>query len=221
MNASTIATRFGRVREELAAHARACGRNADDIDVLVVTKQQSTVAIIEAIAAGATQIGESYVQEARTKFADLPAVRRHYIGHIQTNKAKALVELFDCVQSVDRLDAITALERAAMAAGKRLSVLLQVNISPSDRFGCAPAEVESLAEAVRASTSLACDGIMAIGPTDPAAVSGAFALAAACFAQVGGRTLSLGMSGDWREAVAAGSTMIRLGTAIFGPRIAR
>ncbi len=221
MNASSIATRFERVREDLAAHARACARNPDDIDVLVVTKQQSTAAIIEVIAAGATQIGENYVQEARTKFADLPSVRRHYIGHIQTNKAKALVELFDCVQSVDRLDAIIALDRAATAIGKRLSVLLQVNISPTDRFGCAPAEVESLAEAVRASTSLACDGIMAIGPTDPAAVPDAFALAAACVARIGGRTLSLGMSGDWREAVAAGSTMIRLGTAIFGPRIAR
>ncbi len=221
MNATTIATRLHRVRDDLAAHARACGRSIDGIDVLVVTKQQSTSAIIEAIAAGATQIGENYVQEARAKFADLPPVRRHYIGHIQTNKAKALVELFDCVQSVDRLDAITALDRAATAIGKRLSILLQVNISPSDRFGCAPAEVDALAEAVRASASLQCDGMMAIGPTDPAAVPDAFALAAACFARIGGRTLSLGMSGDWREAVAAGSTMIRLGTAIFGPRIAR
>ena len=221
MNASSIATRLHRVHADLAAQARACGRSVNDIDVLVVTKQQPVEHIIEAVAAGATQIGENYVQEARAKFADLPSVRRHYIGHIQTNKAKALVELFDCVQSVDRHDAVTALDRAATAIGKRLSILLQVNISPTDRFGCAPTEVESLAEAVRASTSLDCDGIMAIGPTDPAAVPDAFALAAACFARVGGRTLSLGMSGDWREAVAAGSTMIRLGTAIFGPRIAR
>jgi uncharacterized pyridoxal phosphate-containing UPF0001 family protein len=138
---------------------------------------------------------------------------------VQTNKAKAIAALFDVVQSVDRLESGLALAKAAQATGKPLRALVQINISPAERFGIPPADAPALARRLR-DAGLVIDGVMAIGPL-AGSVDDAFALAAQTFANVGGSTLSLGMSGDWERAIAHGSTMIRLGTAIFGPRPAR
>lgn len=185
-----------------------------------VGKKQSAAAIAAVIEAGLRDVGENYLQEARSKFPELPPVRKHFIGHLQTNKAKAVVELFDMVQSVDRLEAARALDRAARALGQRLPVLVQLNISPAERFGCPPQAADALADAVRALPGLVFEGIMAIGPPGAGRdeISRAFALAAKTFGRVGGTTLSVGMSDDWREAVRAGSTMLRMGTALFGRR---
>lgn len=193
------------------------------VTIVAVTKFQPLEAVREAIAAGVTDVGENYVQEARRKFEALAGVRKHFIGHIQTNKAKAICATFDLVQSLDRPDAAEALAKAAAALGKRLPVLLQLNISPAERFGCAPQDAPRLAEFIRSQASLDLQGVMAIGPVTPdqAEIARAFELAAGVFAKVGGKTLSLGMSGDWRIAVQAGSTMIRVGSTIFGPRPAR
>ena len=216
-----IAQRVASFREELRAHAASCGTRLPDI--VAVTKTQPPERVAQAIAAGIEQIGENYLQEARAKFASLPPVRKHFIGHIQTNKAKAIVEAFDVVQSVDRLEAGSALSRAAAAAGRLLPVLVQLNISPSERFGVSPEEAERLAEGLRALPGLSLDGVMAIGPLDAAGdeILRAFEIAAKTFDRIGGSTLSIGMSGDWREAVGAGSTMLRIGTALFGPRTQR
>ena len=213
--AASVAALRARVDEVAVAH----GRAPDSVSILGVTKTQSREAVIAATVAGLTDVGENYLQEARAKFAGLPAVRTHFIGHVQTNKAKAIAALFDVVQSVDRLESGLALAKAAQAAGKPLHALVQINISPAERFGISPAEAPALARRLR-DEGLAIDGIMAIGPLE-GSVDAAFALAAATFADVGGTTLSLGMSGDWERAIAHGSTMIRLGTAIFGPRPAR
>jgi len=212
----TIAQRYARLRAEIPAN----------VTLLGVSKKQPVEAIVEAAAAGLRAIGENYVQEARAKFPLLACpelgegLEKHYIGHIQTNKAASLVELFDVVQSVDRPEAALALARAAAKAGKRLRVLVQLNISPAERFGVAPEEALALAELIREHDSLVLDGVMAIGPLDatPAELARAFQLAAMTFGHLGGSTLSIGMSGDWREAVAAGSTMVRIGTALFGAR---
>lgn len=207
------------MRAELAEELAACG-STRDVRLVAVTKKQPVERVAEAIAAGITEIGENYLQEASVKFAGLPPVRTHFIGHLQTNKAKAIAQGFDVVQSVDRPAAAAALAKAADGLGKRLDVLLQLNISQADRFGASPDEAERLAEEIRAHASLRLDGVMAIGPIgeDRAEISRAFALAAKTFALVGGSTFSIGMSGDWREAVRAGSTMLRIGTALFGPR---
>lgn len=211
MSGSGIRERYARLRAEVPAH----------VTIVAVTKFQPVEAVREALEAGVTDVGENYVQEARAKFEALEApVRKHFIGHVQTNKAKLLAATFDMVQSVDRIEAGAALAKAAASLGKRLPVLLQVNVSPAERFGCAPRDAESLAEALRAYDALELAGVMAIGPItqDREAIARAFALAADVHRRVGGGTLSIGMSGDWREAVAAGSTMIRVGTTIFGPR---
>jgi pyridoxal phosphate enzyme (YggS family) len=220
----SIAARVARMREELHAELLACGRAPGSCAILGVTKKQPAQAIAEAVAAGIAAVGENYVQEAKAKFAGplLSAAhfQKHYIGHVQTNKAKQIVETFDAVQSVDRIDAARALGKAASSAGRVLRVLIQLNISPVDRFGCLPDDAPALAQAIAQEPGLRLDGVMAIGPLDapPDEISRAFCLAAKTFAAVGGSTLSIGMSGDWREAVRAGSTMVRIGTALFGER---
>lgn len=209
----SIAGRYAALREQVPPH----------VTILAVTKFQPAEAVREAIAAGVTDIGENYLQEARAKFPSLPPVRKHFIGHVQTNKAKAIAAAFDVVQSVDRVEAGAALAKAAAALGKCLPVLLQINISPSERFGCPPEQAPALAEQLRAFESLRLDGVMAIGPLtgEKAQIRSAFETAAELWQRIGAPVLSLGMSGDWPEAVAAGSTMIRVGTTIFGPRPAR
>ena len=216
----TIDERVKNVRARVDAVAVASGR--PPVTILGVTKMQPQDVVRSAIDAGLSDIGENYLQEAREKLSELPPVRTHFIGHVQTNKAKAIAALFDVVQSVDRLDAGLALAKAARNSGKPLAVLVQVNISPSERFGVDPADAPALAAQLR-DAGLIVDGVMAIGPItdDLTETDAAFARAATAFAAVGGTTLSLGMSGDWERAIAHGSTMIRLGTAIFGPRPAR
>jgi pyridoxal phosphate enzyme (YggS family) len=177
-----------------------------------------------AVGLGLHRFGENKVQEIRDKAPPLAdcGIDWVMIGHLQTNKAKAIAQVFDVVQSIDRPEAAAALAKAAAGLDKRLDVLVQLNISPSERHGVAPEHAERLAEAIRSHDSLRLDGVMAIGPIpgDRAEISRAFALAAKTFDRIGGSTFSIGMSGDWREAVRAGSTMLRIGTALFGPRTA-
>ena len=220
---SDAGERYRRLLRSIDEELAACGRPAAAVSLVGVAKKQPSDVVAAAIAAGLRDVGENYVQEARGAFAALPPVRKHFIGHLQTNKAKAVAELFDLVQSVDRIEAARALDAAARALEKRLAVLVQINVSPAERFGCAPAEAEGLVDAVRALPGLAFDGLMAIGPlsSDRGEISRAFALAAKTFDRIGGTTLSIGMSDDWREAVRAGSTMVRIGTALFGRREAQ
>jgi PLP dependent protein len=224
MLAQSIPQRLKELRAQIDDELRACGRAPGGVRILGVSKKQPAAAIAEAALAGLDAVGENYVQEAVAKFADpvLAAItiEKHFIGHVQTNKAKAIVETFDVVQSVDRPDAAHALGRMAVRAGRVLPVLLQLNISPAERFGCPPSEADRLAATIVAEPGLRLEGVMAIGPLDarPHETYDAFALAAKTFASVGGSMLSIGMSGDWREAVRAGSTMVRIGTALFGER---
>lgn len=212
----TLAERYAALRADVPART----------GILAVSKFQPAERIAEAIAAGVTDIGENYVQEAGAKFDMLreaqhdKGVTKHFIGHVQTNKAKAIAQTFDVVQSVDRIEAAQALAKAAAALGNVLPVLLQLNISPSERHGCPPAQAERLAAGIRGLPSLRLDGVMAIGPiaADRDEIRRAFELAAETWRRTGGPVLSIGMSGDWREAVEAGSTLVRIGTAIFGPR---
>jgi pyridoxal phosphate enzyme (YggS family) len=215
----TIAERVATLRDRVETATREAGREPGSVAILAVTKTQPREAVIAAVDAGLTDVGENYVQEAQAKYAGLPPCTKHFIGHVQTNKAKAIVSLFDVVQGVDRLDAGLALAKAARSLGRALRVLVQVNISPTERFGASPAEAPALAARLR-DEGLTVDGVMAIGPLE-GDVEGAFETARATFERVGGTTLSLGMSGDWERAIRHGSTMVRVGTAIFGPRPSR
>jgi PLP dependent protein len=217
---SGAAERYRGLLDEIDGELARIGRKPSGVTLVGVSKKQPVDRIVEAIDAGLADIGENYVQEAAAKFGALPSVRKHFIGHIQTNKAKQIAALFDVVQSVDRIEAGDALAKAARAQGKELTVLLQVNVSPTERFGCAPEHAPMLAQALQEQPGLRFDGVMAIGPLtdDRDAIMRAFEAAAMTFDRVGGSTLSIGMSGDWREALRAGSTMLRIGTALFGGR---
>jgi PLP dependent protein len=220
---SAVGDRYRTLRREIDREVRLHGGDPARVTLVGIGKGQSAQAIASAVEAGLTDLGENYVQEARNKFSQLPPVRKHFVGHLQTNKAKAVAACFDVVQSVDRAQAAAALSRGALAAGKELPVLLQLNISPVERFGCPPAEAERLAETLREQPGLRLEGVMAIGPlgADRETILRAFELAAMTLARIGGTTLSIGMSGDWREALVAGSTMLRIGEALFGSRRAK
>ena len=220
MTAGDVEERYRSLRAEIAGELGRCGRDPAAVTLVGIAKGQTVETIVRAIRAGLSDVGENYLQEAQRTFALLPSVRKHFVGHVQTNKAKAIVAAFDMVQSVDRIEAALALSRAAQALGKQLPVLLQLNVSPAERFGCPPEQAERLAGALRAEPGLRLEGVMAIGPltADREAIRSAFELAAMTLARVGGSTLSIGMSGDWREAVRAGSTMLRIGEAVFGRR---
>jgi pyridoxal phosphate enzyme (YggS family) len=218
-----IAERYRALRRAIDGELLRCGRDPASLTLVGIAKGQPVERIAGAIEAGLSDLGENYLQEARRTFPLLPPVCKHFVGHLQTNKAKEVATAFDVVQSVDRAQAGAALSRAALEAGKALPVLMQLNVSPVERFGCPPEEAERLAEELRGLPGLRLDGIMAIGPltADRDAILRAFSLAAKTLARVGGSTLSIGMSGDWREAVQAGSTMLRIGEALFGSRPAK
>ena len=218
---NSLAERIGALRENIAGAATLAGRSPAEIVLVGVSKKQTRETLIAAIEAGLTDVAENYLQEARAKLAGLPPVRKHFIGHIQSNKAKAIVETFDVVQSIDRIESGRAIAKAARTLGKPVRALLQINISETERFGIEPAEAPALAALLRDEEDLEIAGIMAIGPntTDRAKIRRAFERAAQTFAEVGGDTLSIGMSGDWHEAITCGSTMLRIGTAIFGARV--
>jgi len=157
---SSLEGRIAAIREHVADACRSAGREPGSVRVVGVTKKQSREHVLAAIAAGIDEIGENYVQEARPKYDGLPNVVKHFIGHVQTNKAKALVETFDVVQSIDRLDAGLAIAAASRSLGRRTTALVQVNISASERFGVAPGDAQSLAERLR-QEGLDVDGVMA------------------------------------------------------------
>jgi len=225
-DAATVATRLATVRERIAAACAPAGRSAESIAILAVTKGFGLEAIEAAFAIGLRDIGENYYQEATGKFAGVrwPAdSRRHFIGRLQRNKLRRIAERFDVVQTLQDLPQATALDRAASDAGKTLDVLIQINVALDQRAGVAPHDAPALAHELHGLGRLRLRGVMAVGPAERASRAPAFARAATCFSAINREfpdadLLSLGMSDDLEEAIAAGSNLVRLGTALFGPR---
>jgi pyridoxal phosphate enzyme (YggS family) len=186
--------------------------------VVAVTKTHGRDVIDRALAQGLTHIGENYIQEAQRKdLATVPATR-HFIGHLQTNKADLAAQLFDVVHTVDSPRLATALEKACAKAQKKLTVFVQVNVAAEpQKSGCAVAELAALVDHVRQQPHLALTGLMTVPPadTDPAPH---FARLAQLARTHGLPHLSMGMSADWQTALAHGATHLRLGSLLFGPR---
>ncbi|WP_123769586.1 YggS family pyridoxal phosphate-dependent enzyme [Vulcaniibacterium tengchongense] len=205
--------------------AAAAGRPAPRL--LAVAKTQPATAVAELAAAGQRAFGENYVQEAAAKRAALAGLdlEWHLIGHLQSNKARDAAALFDWVQTVDRPKLVPALARHRDPA-RPLNVLIQVNIDDeASKHGCRPEEVPALAAAVAAAPSLRLRGLMAIPAPHPQPERrrDAFRRMRALFdalreAHPRADTLSMGMSDDYALAIAEGATMVRIGTALFGPR---
>lgn len=223
---ATVAAALASVRHRIERACAATGRDPSGVTLVAVTKGFGPEAIESAFAAGLSDIGENYYQEAAAKFRAIrwpPGARRHFIGRIQRNKARRIAADFDLVQTVDDLEIASALDRGAAHAAKSLEVLVQVNVAGDQRQGVPPDLLSDFVRALAERRSLRVRGLMAMGPNDPAAAAEAFARAAQSFerlrAEVSSASiLSMGMSDDMDLALAHGSTMLRVGSAIFGPR---
>jgi len=211
------------VKSRIDAASRACGRDPRTVRLLAVSKTHAPDRVREAFAAGLRAFGENYVQEALDKMdalADLP-LEWHLVGPLQSNKTRAVADRFHWVHTVDRERIARRLAEQRSAGTVPLNVLIQVNVSgEASKRGVAPGEARSLAASVATMPRLRLRGLMAI--PEPGAPPERYGALGELYERLRGEfdldTLSLGMSDDMEAAIAAGSTMLRIGTAIFGPR---
>lgn len=226
---AAVAGNVAALKAEVARVARGLGRNPDDVRIVAVAKLRPAAAVVAAMAAGLTEIGENRVQEAEAKIAAVsPRPVWHLVGHLQTNKAKSAARLFDWVQSIDSERVVHTLAEGARRAERRLSVLIQVNTThETQKSGCDPGDLEAVIEAVSREPELQLRGLMTIGPVSQEEDETRRAFARALELRDAWRrrlphgamdVLSMGMSDDWPLALEYGSNLIRVGTALFGPR---
>jgi pyridoxal phosphate enzyme (YggS family) len=229
MTAIDISANLAGVRERIAEAARRAGRREDAVLLVAVSKTVDVDGVRAAVAAGVPALGENRVQEAREKIAVIGRPRPwHLIGHLQTNKVRDALECFDLIQSVDRLPLAEALSSRAAQAGRRADVLVQVNVGAEpQKGGIRPEDLRAGLEAMAALPGLRIRGLMTIpplpkGPEDsrPHYRQMSKLLEAARGWGLPGELteLSMGMSGDFEVGVEEGATIVRVGTAIFGPR---
>lgn len=225
---TSVAENLQKIDDQIRGYEHLYGRSANSVRLLAVSKQQSIAKIQEAAAAGVRDFGENYLQEAESKIAALVQLNLtwHFIGPIQSNKTKLIAELFDWVHSVEREKIARRLSDQRPDGMPPLNVCVQVNLSgEASKSGVALAECDALCDQIVLLPGLKLRGLMAI----PAPLSDlteqreAFAPLAERFSRLQRLhpdmdTLSIGMSNDFEAAIAEGSTQVRLGTAIFGPR---
>ncbi len=211
-----------RVREAIARACGRAGRSPDDVLLVAVSKTVEAERIRLAVAAGISALGENRVQEAREKIETLGRpVPWHLIGSLQTNKAKEAARLFDWIHSVDRVELARELSRRACALDHTLDILVQVNLGEEpQKAGVAPGELKALLDAMTGLESLRIRGLMAIPPAveTPEAARPFFRRLRELRDGAGLEHLSMGMSADFEVAIEEGATLVRVGTAIFGPR---
>ena len=217
---TTILENVQGVKARIARAARAAGRDAESVTLLAVSKTHAAARIEEARAAGLRAFGENYVQEALRKMDALRGLEWHLIGALQSNKSRPAAERFDWVQTVDRVKIAQRLSEQRPAHLPPLNVLVEVNISgETTKRGIAVNEVTALCAAIGKLVRLRLRGLMAIpAPGAEADFARMKSLYDTLQPQFGFDTLSMGMSDDLEPAIAAGSTMVRIGTAIFGRR---
>jgi PLP dependent protein len=227
-----IAERVAAVREQLARAAERSGRRADEVTLVAVSKSQPAEAVREAFQAGVRHFGENRVQEAEAKIAAVADLHPagalwHLIGHLQKNKARLAVEIFDTIDSVDDALLGRRLERAAELARRRLPLLVQVDLGGEEtKFGLDEKHLMPALELLRGFKAVRVEGLMALPPydEDPEQVRPYFRRLRALRDTARreqvllGNELSMGMSHDFEVAIEEGATQVRLGTAIFGPR---
>lgn len=225
-----VAGNIGRIREVVAQAAAKSGRSPGAVRLMAVTKTVDDERIAAALRAGVDIIGENYVQEAKRKIEALgKSVEWHLIGHLQTNKAKVAVHLFDMIHSVDRLELAAELDRRAATAGRVMKILIEVNVAgEATKSGVPLADALDLVRRVAPLTNLSIRGLMTMPPwfDDPEEARPFFrALAqlrnritAEGIPGVAMDELSMGMTGDYAVAVEEGATIIRVGRGLFGER---
>ncbi len=219
------------IKQRITEAALRSNRDPEDIRLIAVSKRMSLQHVEQAAQYGQALFGENYLQDAKDKIEEFKGQAEwHFIGHIQSNKAKAVVSLFDLVHTVDRLKLAKALNKHAGQLGKKLSVLLQVNVGEEEqKAGVLPADAEKLIQSMQTLPHLQVCGLMTIPPfkNNPEEVRPYFRQLRMMaenfankdyFANGSQFELSMGMSGDFEIAIEEGATLIRVGTAIFGQR---
>ena len=219
---------YSRLCGEVRQAAESVGRNPESVRLLAVSKKVPAERLRVLWGLGHRLFGENRVQEARVKIPEMPAGGEwHFIGGLQTNKAKEAVEWFDVIESVDRLELATELQKRAEAAGKNLKVFLEINVGgEAAKHGARPEEASPLLQAVNAMPRLEVRGLMAIPPfrENPEEARPFFRTLREIREQLEQSSgaalpeLSMGMSHDFAVAIAEGATLVRIGTALFGPR---
>ncbi|HEX7734760.1 MAG TPA: YggS family pyridoxal phosphate-dependent enzyme [Ktedonobacteraceae bacterium] len=230
INAEQLAENIAQVRARIAEAANKVGRDPAEVTLVAVSKTKPVELVEMAYNLGVTDFGENRVQEAlpKTEHFHPQDLRWHLIGHLQSNKANKVVEPFACVHSVDSVHLAQVLSRHAEERGKRLPILLQVNVAgEASKEGVAPSEVLEVAKQIAALPALQIEGLMTVAPLvhDPAEVRPVFRelrllrdrlrdeIPASSWAQ-----LSMGMTDDYPVAIEEGATLVRVGRAIFGQR---
>ncbi len=219
------------MQERIKQAAEACKRPVSDIRLVAVTKTMPVEIVEEAIEIGMTDFGENYIQEARDKIAALieHPVTWHFIGHLQSNKAKYAVRMFDLIHSVDSLKLAEALDKYAKKIDKVQDILIQVNVAREEsKSGVYTEATMQLVEDIAQLENIAVKGLMTMPPyfNAPEKVRPFFKalrqlrdhIANENIPHIGMKELSMGMTGDFEAAIAEGATMVRIGTAIFGER---
>lgn len=223
----TIADRFKQIQQRVAQAAEKSGRSLEDIHILAATKTRTVDEINQAIDAGIQLVGENRVQEAKAKFDSLLPTRKHFIGHLQTNKAKWAVRLCDCIESVDSLRVAETIDKEAAKLDKKMPVLVEINVGGEDsKFGIPVSDALDFVKEISRLGHLSVQGLMAMPPfaDDPNESRPYFKTMLALynefstFPNMEGRYLSMGTSHDFEVAVEEGANLIRLGTILFGPR---
>ncbi len=226
----SIAENLSRIKERMAEASIRSGREPSSVKLVGVTKTVDLDRIKEAVSAGLQILGENYVQEARDKIKELKdRVSWHFVGRLQTNKAKYAVKLFDMIQTVDSFRLAQELNRRAQPLGRTVPIIIQVNLaSEVSKGGVEPSECLSLIRQVSVLENLQIRGLMTMPPffDQPERARPYFAqlremsqkIAEAQMEGVEMNELSMGMSGDFEAAIEEGATLIRVGTAIFGER---
>jgi PLP dependent protein len=225
-----IVENIAKIKQRIAIAAGRCGRDPHSIKLMAVTKTVSTERIFNAVEAGITMLGENYVQEAKDKIAIVTKpVEWHMIGHLQTNKAKYAVHLFDYIHSVDRWELARELDKRASIANHHLNILIEVNVSGEQtKNGIPTAEALSLIRQTAPLPNLTIRGLMTMAPysDNPENSRPHFAalrklrndVAALSIPRVQMEELSMGMTDDFEIAIEEGATIVRIGRAIFGDR---
>ncbi|MBS1781470.1 MAG: YggS family pyridoxal phosphate-dependent enzyme [Bacteroidetes bacterium] len=228
----TISEKTNAIRNRMDIAAQKANRNPNDIKLILATKTVEPEAVREALIFEKNFVAENKVQELSRKAPQLKAdkVEFHFIGHLQSNKVKEVLKYADCIQSIDRIGLVDILHKQLSAEGRMLNILMQVNTSYEEsKFGISPEEAAALASYISQHETLRLNGLMTIGK-----FGGTNSETQACFQLLCAvrnelerlnlpntrlTELSMGMSGDFELAIATGSTMVRIGTAIFGERI--
>ncbi|MHB8798907.1 MAG: YggS family pyridoxal phosphate-dependent enzyme [Thermoanaerobaculia bacterium] len=216
--AAEIAANLAELRARIEAAARRAGREPSSVTLLAVTKTKPLEDLLAAYEAGVRHFGENRVQEAEAKYPHLPAdAVKHLVGPIQSNKANKAARLADVLHAVDSADLARRLARAAANEGRRVAVYVEVNTGAEEtKAGVSPAEVPALVADVRSLAELDLRGLMAIPP--PGDTRPHFVALRRLAESLGLPGLSMGMSDDFEAAIEEGSTIVRVGTALFGSR---